>query len=201
MAQRCYGARMLWVALVLGVAVLIALLRGGSLSRFAQIDLRLWWLLIVGAVVQGIANLLPADKEWSQEVAVTLILISFGFLMIVVLANHREVGMWIAGLGILMNFIVIGANAGMPVLPQAAVIAGADSTDLALDAKHVVLDSDSRLVFLADVIPVPFLRQVLSMGDVLLAVGLGLFLEDHLRRPLRLFRHAGSSKPGSAAPG
>jgi len=68
---------------------------------------------------------------------------------------------------------------------------------MALDAKHVLLDGSSRLAFLADIIPVP--RSVISLGDVLLAVGLGVFIEDQLQQPLRLFRHRVQGIPGSAA--
>lgn len=190
---------MLWVALVLGVSIVIALLRGGKLANLAEIHLDLWKLLPLGIAVQVAAVLLPDDRSWSRGVGVSLILASLLLLLIVVLANHDEVGLWIAAVGLVMNFTVIAVNRGMPVLPEAAVIAGAESTDLVLDAKHVILDTDSSLVFLADVIPVPFLRQVLSMGDVFLAIGVGMFVEDQLRQPLRWFRRIGESEPGSAS--
>jgi hypothetical protein len=117
----------------------------------------------------------------------------------VVALNLRLTGMWIAGIGILMNFAVIALNHGMPVLPEAFALAGGDIDNLILDAKHVILDSDSRLPFLADIIPMP--GSVISMGDVLLAVGLGVFVEDQLQQPLRLFRHRVQGLPGSAADG
>ena len=50
---------------------------------------------------------------------------------------------------------------------------------------------------LADVIPLP--GSVISLGDVFLAVGLGAFIEDQLKQPLRLFRHRVQGVPGSAA--
>lgn len=190
---------MLWVALVLAVSIAIALVRGGKLSNLGEIHLDLWKLLPLGIALQLTAALLPDDRSWSRGVGVSLILASLLLLMVVVLANHNEVGLWIAALGLAMNFTVIAVNRGMPVMPEAAVIAGAESTDLVLDAKHVILDSDSRLVFLADVIPIPFLRQVVSMGDVFLAIGVGMFVEDQLRQPLRWFRRIGESEPGSAA--
>lgn len=189
---------MLWVALVLGISIVIALLRGGKLANLSEIHLNLWKLLPIAIALQAAAALLPDDRSWSRGVGVSLILASLLLLLVVVLANHEETGLWIAAIGLVMNFTVIAANRGMPVLPEAAVIAGAESTDLVLDAKHVLLDSESRLVFLADVIPVPFLRQVLSMGDVFLAIGVGMFVEDQLRQPLRWFRRIGESEPGSA---
>jgi hypothetical protein len=37
------------------------------------------------------------------------------------------------------------------------------------------------------------------MGDVFLAIGVGVFLEDQVRRPVRLFAHGVEGTPGSAA--
>ena len=187
------------IVAVLVIAVLVALARGGSLSNLGDIHLRSWGLLIVGLAMQVLADVLPDDRSWSQDVAVTLILLAYGPLIAVVWLNRESPGMWLAAVGILMNFSVIAANLGMPVSPEAAMLAGAEG-DLTLDAKHVLLDSDSRLVFLADIIPLRFLRQVISIGDVFLAVGLGQFVEAELRRPVRLFRHGDMGRPGSAAP-
>jgi hypothetical protein len=104
--------------------------------------------------------------------------------------------MWIAGIGILMNFTVIALNGGMPVMEEAVHLAGG-SGELVLDAKHVLLTDTTRLPFLADIIPLP--GSVISMGDVFLAIGVGAFLEDQMRRPVPLFRHKVQGMPGSAA--
>ena len=68
------------------------------------------------------------------------------------------------------------------------------------DMKHVPLDEGTRLAFLADVIPLRFAGQgqVLSLGDVFLAVGIGRFLEAELRRPVRWFKPGVKLRGGSA---
>ncbi|MDJ0953811.1 MAG: DUF5317 domain-containing protein [Acidimicrobiia bacterium] len=185
---------MLWLFVVLAVSVAVSLLRGGKLSNIAEIYARGWWLLFVGLGMQTAANFISTDQ---REVAVWLVLLSYIPLLAVVALNQRLPGMWIAGIGILMNFTVIALNNGMPVLPEAFELAGGDPERMMLDAKHVVLDSESRLPFLADIIPMP--GSVISLGDVLLAVGLGVFVEDQLHQPLRLFRHRVQGLPGSAA--
>jgi hypothetical protein len=103
--------------------------------------------------------------------------------------------MWIAGIGIFMNFAVIALNRGMPVLPAAVEIAGG-SADLVAAGKHVLLDESTRLPFLGDLIPLP--GTVISMGDVFLAIGLGVFVEEMSRRRPRLFRHGVHGEGGSA---
>jgi hypothetical protein len=183
---------------VLVVAVAIALLRGGRLANLMRIELALWPVLFLAAAMQVVAEFLPTDRSWSKSAAVALILGSYVLLLMVIYLNRDRAGLWLAGLGILFNFMVIAANGGMPVSAEAAALAGGGPADLVFDAKHVALGSGSSLAFLADVIPVRPLRQVLSIGDVFLAVGLGRFLEAELRERHWL-RDAGAGRPGSAA--
>jgi hypothetical protein len=194
---------MLWLALVLFIAITVALLRGGRLINLADIRLQFWWLLLLGFGLQAATGFLH-DTEQARGVATAMILVSYLPLLILVLVNRRREGMWLAGLGILMNFSVIALNGGMPVLEGAAVIAGSKAVGAAtlpLDFKHVLLDASTRLPFLADVMPVRLfgIGQVISLGDVLLAVGLGRFLEDELRRPVRWFKRGIHTEGGSAS--
>lgn len=182
---------MTWLIAVLVVSVLVSIMRGGKLSNLPDIYARGWWLLFIGFGMQIVASFVD-----SSRLAVSLLLTSFVVLLVMVWLNRSAPGMWIAGIGLLMNFIVISLNNGMPVLPEAIRLAGG-STDVVFGAKHVVLDEATRLPFLADVIPLP--GSVISLGDVFLAVGLGVFIEDQLKQPLRLFRHRVPGVPGSAA--
>jgi hypothetical protein len=184
---------MQWILLVLVISITLGALRGGSLRNLSGMRVKLWWLLPVGFVLLAMATFVPADQH---ELAVTLILVSYLPLLGFVLLNRKLSGMWIAGIGILMNFTVIVANGGMPVLAEAAQIASGSSGSLALGAKHVLLTSGTSLPFLADVIPLP--GAVLSLGDVFLAIGTGMFLEHQMRQPLSLFAHGVSAVPGSA---
>lgn len=194
---------MLWLALVIFVATTIALLRGGRLANLADIRLRQWWLLPLGFGLQATPALLPENAGWTTGVGVGLVLISYLPLLLLVILNRERKGMWLAGLGILMNFSVIAANGGMPVLAEAARAAAGyqDGVRVIYGFKHVALDADTLISFLADVIPVRLFGagQVISLGDVLLAVGLGAFLEDELRQPVRWFKHGQRTEGGSAS--
>lgn len=185
---------MLWFLVVLGLAVIVSLLRGGRISNISEIRLRAWWLLFLGFGMQIVASFLDAERA---DLATVLVLLSYVLLMAVVWLNRDEAGMWIAGIGILMNFTVIALNSGMPVLPAAVELAGGSADALELSAKHVLLTDETRLPFLADIIPLP--GSVISLGDVFLAIGLGVFIEDQLKQPKRLFRHRVQGAPGSAA--
>ncbi len=89
-------------------------------------------------------------------------------------------------IGTLLNFIVIFANGGkMPVS-----LSGPkwqenpiDITISDIDFKHMSLDENTRLPYLADVIliakPYPF-PKILSIGDVFLNLGLFFFLQEEM---------------------
>ncbi len=185
---------MAWMFVVIAVSIAVSLTRGGKLSNLSEIYARGWWLLFLGFGMQTAATLVNTDN---RELAVWLVLLSYLPLLTVVALNQRMPGMWISGVGILMNFTVIALNNGMPILPEAFELAGGTIANLTLDAKHVILDGTSHVPFLADIIPMP--GSVISLGDVLLAVGLGVFIEDQLQQPLRLFKHRVQGLPGSAA--
>jgi hypothetical protein len=193
---------MLWLAVVMFVALTVAVLRGGRLSNLADIRLKLGWLLPLSFALQLGTRLLPPEP-WADNVGVGMVLVSYGPLVGLVFANRDRKGMWLAGIGVLLNFTVIVLNGGMPVLTEAALVASGYSPtpQIADSYKHIVLDASSRMPFLADVIPVRIVRQgtVLSLGDVFLAVGLARFLEAELRRPVRWFKPGVKLSGGSAS--
>ena len=193
---------MLWLAIVIFLALASAVLRGGRLVNLGDIELTAWWLLFIALGLQIGTRFLP-NEDWSEWAGVAMVLASFVLLMGLVLMNRSKQGMWIAGLGVLMNFVVISANGGMPVLAGAAEVASGFTVadpDLSGTFKHVLLDENSRLTFFADVIPLRLvgIGEVISLGDIFLALGLGVFLEHELRRPRRYFKHGAQAEPGSA---
>ncbi len=184
---------MTWVVIVLVLSAGVGALRGGRLTNLGDVDARAWWLLMVGLALQLAATRVPAS---SQPLAVGLLLGSYALILTMVWINRNESGMWIAGIGLFMNFVVIALNGGMPVLPEAAELAGLGS-NLTVQGKHVLLDTDTIAPFLADIIPLP--GTVISLGDVFLAVGLGVFIEEQMRKKPRLFRRGVRGESGSAA--
>lgn len=155
------------LAAALGVG--IGLLVGGRLRFMAQKTLRMWPLLGAGLGLQVGASAVGGGAGTG------LLLASFAALLAFSVANLATVGMWLVGGGIALNLAVIGLNGGMPVRPSALVRAGVAepgrAADVRLSAKHHLERPSDRLVVLADVIPVAPLREVLSFGDLVMAVG------------------------------
>ncbi|MDP9067588.1 MAG: DUF5317 domain-containing protein [Actinomycetota bacterium] len=182
-----------------GVALGAALLQDGSLERLASVRLRFTWLVFGGLATQ-IAVGLVSPRLIDLNGAFLLLMAANALVALFLIVNLRVPGMALAGAGLVMNLAVIAVNGAMPVLPQAAESVGRPITAERSGLRHEVLDDQTELRWLADAIPVKPLRTVLSLGDVLLALGLGLFVYRATRPPRgRRTRARGASGSAPAA--
>lgn len=171
---------MLLAILVATIVAIVGVLRGGSLDSLASTSFRWVAVLLAGLVVQVAFGIW--DPRWLSEAGGLAVLLGSHLTVVAFLiANRKLAGMAIAAAGLLLNMLVIGLNAGMPVSQTAAEIAGLEGIDASFDAgiKHERMTDDTTLAPLADVIPVPGLRQIVSLGDVLLTLGIGYLV--HVR--------------------
>lgn len=94
--------------------------------------------------------------------------------------NARTPGLPLVGTGVLLNSLVMVANGAMPVSLDAARRAGSDldAADLLASPWREAVTDATILPFLGDVLPLawPVAPQVVSVGDVLVAAGCGLFV-------------------------
>ncbi len=182
---------MLFVA-TLGLGFLGGLAAGGKLDNLLAVRLR-WPLLIVASVVLrlGTEAGLGRDIAVVETFRLPLLMGGYGLLALGFWANRSLPGMGLALVGIAANAFAIAVNGGyMPVWQPALVAAGFTAND-ALSPLHVLLPSHLNTAFLAaagplgDILPIPlpYLRNVLSIGDVVLTTGLSLFLFLSLVHP------------------
>lgn len=162
-------------------ALLLALLMGGSIARLEHEELRGSSLLLLLLPLQmlwpRISEALGAACPLSLGIWVSMM----GALLIILLSNvRRRVILAVAALGIVANMLVIVANGAMPVSIRAASEIGGTRYQARLKLQrsclHEELDANSRLTPLADIIAIPgpeWHRGVVSVGDILLAAGLG----------------------------
>jgi hypothetical protein len=155
------------------IALVASYVRGGRLHRIAEAPLRWSWLLFVGVALQMVVDLgagrgwLP-DAGWSGYL---LLLLSQLVVLGWVVANWHLPGMRLVTIGLGLNALVIGANGAMPVDPDAIRALGIEGAAVP-PGKHTLLDDQTRLPWLADIWPLPPLRSIISIGDVVLAAGL-----------------------------
>jgi hypothetical protein len=81
------------------------------------------------------------------------------------------------GVGFLLNATAIFLNGGaMPVSAKAAETAGI-TLNVTKEGLYALINGNTRLWFLGDIIPLTFLRNfAISIGDIIAAVGLMLFI-------------------------
>lgn len=167
----------------LGLSLLVALLRRGGLRRISQLEFSFWPLVLFAALLQG---LLPfTGTNLGRATALVTLILSYLFILFALYENRDNFSLRLAALGVALNFVVILANGGMPVSPELlGEIHGEKSVSVleegARDFVHVPLTQRSRLQAFSDVIPLkpPYpLPNLISIGDVLLSLGVFLYLE------------------------
>ena len=162
-----------FVLIVLVLAVCVSYLRGGRLSRVAEAPLRSSWLLFAGVAVQvgvDVAALRGLLLD-ASTLGWVLLLVSQLLVVTWVALNWQLPGMVLVALGLALNATVMAANGAMPVHVDAITALGVERVELT-GGKHTVLTADTRLPWLADIWPLPALRSIISVGDVVLAAGL-----------------------------
>ena len=167
------------MVVVVVVAVLAFTLAAATrhLGALASLRVRAVRLLVVAALLQaGTATLAPGSAF-----ARVLALVVTALLVALFLGGNRSLpGIPLIAAGLLLNAVVIFANVAMPVSLAAAARAGVPAPALQLDQDPLrePIDGDTRLGLLADRIPVPApgWAQVVSLGDLLVAAGVGLLL-------------------------
>jgi Family of unknown function (DUF5317) len=162
------------VLVTLVLAVLVGWALGGRLSYLEQLPYRSLPLLggalvaLLGGTALALADL-PA--RLTQGVGLAL---AAGLTLTFCLRSRAVAGLGLVSAGLLLNALVILANAGMPVSADAARRAGVDPQAAVDDSRHLPAGADTALRPLADVIPVPLpvRPEVVSIGDLLGAAGM-----------------------------
>jgi hypothetical protein len=139
---------------------LLGLTSGGNWRNLARLDLKFWPALLAGMIARAAAPFLGG-------LALTASVAGLALVALVALLNRALPGAWLIGLGALLNSVVTFINGGMPVDPRALNLEKGPPAD----GLHVILGPDTRLPFLADVLLIPVINIVYSVGDVLLAIG------------------------------
>jgi hypothetical protein len=154
-------------------------LLGGSLGRLERLGLHHLPLVVAAVLVQLGGTLFLRGTAYATALIASLLLAGF-----FVLRNPQLPGRGLIIGGLSLNALVIAANGAMPVATEAANRAGVSISSLRNDPRHALIDAHTHLSWLADRIPLalPWQPQVLSVGDVLVAAGVGLLVATGMRR-------------------
>jgi MFS family permease len=163
------------------LALIVGALLGGRFPRLADLRLR-WSILLVVALGLRIAATLSRELNVPTFFQLGwLYLAAYGLILVWLWFNWRVPGLQVAAVGVVANLFAVVANGGqMPIWAAAFSAAGFTEAQIANDPFHVLLRADTVASFVAsggllgDVVPiaVPIIRDVVSLGDILLALGI-----------------------------
>lgn len=174
------------------LALVVGALAGGGLPRLADMRLRWIWVLGLALAVRFAAGLLrQGDIGLGLPVGAAYVA-AYGLIFVWLWGNWRVPGLQIAAVGIVLNTLAVVLNGGqMPIWAAAFNAAGFTPEALANDPFHFLLTTNSVADFVrqggifGDVlpIPIPVIRDVVSIGDTLLAVGIFWAIVYSMTRP------------------
>jgi len=161
--------------IAVGLGFLLALVLGGRFGNLRGRSLRLWFVFALGLALE-LAAIGSAGPTWPF----VLVLLSFGCLFAFAVANLGVTGFWMIALGLFLNALAVGLNHGMPIGHKALAHTGNNASVYV--ALHHVQRSSDKFLILGDVVPISPIGEVVTFGDLILAVGL-VDVIVHLMRP------------------
>jgi hypothetical protein len=175
------------VVLLIAVAagLFITILRAKLTGRHLRpLKLKLGWLVFVAVVPQVFVFQIPAIGRQIPEALIPIVLVSSQALLLgFTVANLSQPGIWVLGIGLLANFLVIAFNGGwmpispevvhriLPTLPEDLPLVG---RRLGLSKDWIYANNDIRLAWLSDRFTMPEwigYQVAFSIGDILMAIG------------------------------
>lgn len=183
---------MLIFPLAIGGGLVAGYAGGGRLRGLGLLQLRAH-LLVVAAVAAQLA--LPLIDESLRNPVVALSYGMVGAWLVLNLARRGSVLRLAIGLlavGWMLNVAPIAANGAMPVSVDAlGQIGGPSADDIAAGNidKHIAAGPGTPLGFLGDVIAVTPLGAVVSIGDVIMFIGIVLIVAAAMASARRRVEH------------
>ena len=181
---------MITIVVVGGVALVVVIVTRGSFTRLFRLPIQSIWMVLVALAIQILLAFVEIPSDRFDDLGLVLVMASYAFLLAFCLVNLRISMMWVIGLGIALNALVIGLNHGMPTIDNEVTTRSGRTIEEPIErtARHRPESDDDLLPFLGDRLRVPDpVDEVISIGD--LVIGLGIILVcyqgSRVRRPTR----------------
>jgi MFS family permease len=174
------------------VGLVVGLVAGGRIDALVGVRLRYLALLVAALAVRFATSwLIEQGVDVVDALRLPLYAASFGLVALVLWLNRGQPGLLLVMVGVLANGLAVIVNAGwMPYYPPALEAAGLTVAELSPSGFFTALPMDIGAGFLlqagpfGDVVPLPlpYLRNVISLGDIAISIGLGWFVLATLLR-------------------
>ncbi len=176
------------------IGLIVGLIRGGifgALRGLSRLQLVAGWMFPALLLFQFVFFYFQGRNEALQQYTGISIMAIYVIGLLFIALNRKQPGFKTILVGVFLNFIVMALNGGaMPVSLEAAATLGPQFVDVLQNNdvvfKHAKLMEDTLLPFLGDIIPIvaPYPREmVISIGDIVMNVGIFLFLQKVMTEP------------------
>lgn len=175
----------------LAASMIVGKIRGGKLSDIGDEKIK-GWQFIVSSFILEYGAVFFAGRGFDIVKNNIFYIHSFTYLLLLIglLMNIKKPTFCIIVIGVLLNLAVILANGGqMPVSQEALEKVGLFK-NIALigeksDIVHKLMAPSDNLKFLADIFPMGrkgFLPSVVSIGDIIMSIGVFLYIQRLMTR-------------------
>lgn len=168
------------------LGIIFGYFRKGRLVNLAFFKFNKLYLLFLGFLIKfGLSySLVNYNHLFSPRYSFIITLFQYLLIFGFIFYNRKQPFIWVIGIGILLNFIVIGLNFG--AMPVSNRILGLASPTIKIGLlkeglfyTYKLIHKGTILWFLGDIICVSFpLRQFISVGDIILALGVLLLIQN-----------------------
>jgi hypothetical protein len=175
------------IGLALGVSIGYAI--GGRLNRLARnLKLRAVWIIYVALAIQVLVRV-PPVSDAHDATRLLVVLLSYAVIAVWLGLNAvsqrgaLRLAVALITLGWLANLAPIALNAGMPVSRHALALADSPGPSAGSKGffKHILAGDQTELNWLGDIIPMRAFKTVISIGDILLLVGIAVVIAAGMR--------------------
>ncbi len=170
--------------------LLISFLRGGRLENLNSLKLKMPQILIIGVILNLLLYFFSlrdfgAITYYTIEYFTILHIGIYILLVVGILFNYKYNFAKLLSIGFILNLIPIILNGKMPVSRLAMEKAGQfEKLDLILRGKSLThgIFLNPRGYFLADIIPIGYSGKVISIGDIVISIGIVMMIIYGMRR-------------------
>lgn len=177
------------ILVVLFVAILLALLRGGKIAYLADLNIKWRGVIIVGFLIQIVVyNDFWQNNSSLKDLTTMAYFVSLGLLVIALVKNYAIPGMKFIAFGFFLNVLAIALNGGyMPASLNAWTTAG--FRPLSADQTYnnsIGIGPNTLLPFFGDIFAIPkgfIFPNVFSIGDLIIAIGAVYLIQKTMVKP------------------
>jgi hypothetical protein len=166
---------MVLVPFAVAIGLFIGLLRRGKLENLLGLKPSLWALTGGGVVMLLIGEYGTLDRA----PATALFIVGSVTLIFCLAKNTRFTGAITIEVGLAANLLALVANGHVPVrldaLTKSGEVTDPSRAEASLTGLRELENSETRLSFLGEIVPVEVLEAAVSFGDLILTAGVAVF--------------------------